>query len=476
MRACARRASIAPCDPAVSFSPERLQAALENVFGGIGRPTAGACVALSGGLDSSVLLAGLARLVGRSATGLPQPVRAIHVDHGLHHDAARWSEHSSAVARSFGIDCEIVRVDARPAPGESPEAAARAARYGVFADRLRPGETLLTAHHADDQLETVLLQVLRGGGLRSIAGMPPVAPFARGWHARPLLAFTRDELQDWATAMELDWLEDPSNVDTRFDRNFLRLEVLPAVRRRWPAAARTVARVAAQATEAIELDAIAAAGDLALAQEAGTLSLPAMRLLAPSRQRRLLRAWLRSAGLPIPAPPPLEAWRHDMMTAAVDRVPRTRWPGVVVHRYRDRLYATATSTEARPWSPGAWRPGQAFDLGRLGQLELRAARGEGLSRARLTGALEVGRRPTGGSFRPAGSAHHRPLRKWLQERGVLPWMRSQLPVIAFGGEIVAVGDLACGGALVAAPDEESWRIAWTGRPPLTEAEVVARLG
>ena len=460
----------------MSFSPERLWHALESAFAGIARPTAGSCVALSGGLDSTVLLAGLAGLAGRSDAALLQPVRAIHVDHGLHRDAARWSEHSASVARSYGIDCEIVRVDARPGPGESPEAAARAARYGVLAERLRHGEALLTAHHADDQLETVLLQLLRGGGLRSVAGMQPVAPFARGWHARPLLVFTRGELRDWANATRLEWLEDPSNLDTRFDRNYLRLEVLPALRRRWPAAARTVGRVAAQAAEALELDASAAAADLAAAREAGTLSLPAMRDLAPSRQRRLLRAWLRAADLPIPAAATLEALRHDVLTAAADRVPRVSWPGVVVHRYRQRLYAAAVAADRDQWSPGAWQPGRAFDLGWLGRLELRPAQGEGLSRARLTGPLEVGPRPSGGSFRPTGSAHHRPLRKWLQERGVLPWMRSQLPVIAFDGEIVAIADLAYGGALAAAPGEESWRIAWPGRPPLTEAEVIAQHG
>ncbi len=460
----------------MTFTPERLRAALESAFAGIAGPTAGSCIALSGGLDSTVLLAGIADLVGRSDGALLQPVRAIHVDHGLHQDAVRWSEHSASVARSFGIGCEIVRVDARPGAGESPEAAARAARYGVLEERLRPDEVLLTAHHADDQLETVLLQWLRGGGLRSVAGMQPVAPFARGWHVRPLLDFTRGELRDWARAARLEWLEDPSNLDTRFDRNYLRLEVLPAVRRRWPAAARTVSRVAAQAAEALELDAGAAAADLAAAREAGTLSLPAMRALAPSRQRRLLRAWLRAAGLPIPTAATLEALRHDVLAAAGDRVPRVCWPGVVVHRYRERLYAAAASTEARPWSPGAWQPGQSFDLGWLGQLELRPAHGEGLSRARLTGPLAVAARPSGGSFRPAGSTHHRPLRKWFQERGVLPWLRSQLPIVAFGGEIVAIGDLACGGALAAAPGEDSWRVAWHGRPPLTEAEMIAPRG
>jgi tRNA(Ile)-lysidine synthase len=203
-------------------------------------------VALSGGLDSSVLLAALA------AAPLRAPLRAIHVDHHLHPDAAHWARHSVELAVRLGVACEVVRVQARPEPGESPEAAARAARYDALGRLLRPSEVLLTAHHGDDQLETVLLQWLRGGGLRALAGMPAVGRFAdRGWHARPLLGFTRAELQDWAVSQRLEWLEDPSNLDPRFDRNYLRLEVLPALRRRWPAAAVTVGRVAAQAAEAL---------------------------------------------------------------------------------------------------------------------------------------------------------------------------------------------------------------------------------
>ncbi len=146
--------------------------------------------------------------------------------------------------------------------GESPEAAARAARYAQFRAGLAHGEVLLTAHHADDQLETILLQWLRGGGLRAVAGMRPCVRFGPGWHARPLLGVSRDDLRDWAERQRLQWLEDPSNLDTRFDRNYLRLEVLPALRARWPAAARTAARVAEYAAEALELERSLAATDL----------------------------------------------------------------------------------------------------------------------------------------------------------------------------------------------------------------------
>jgi tRNA(Ile)-lysidine synthase len=453
----------------VAFAPERLRAALERGLRDLGATPAGYCVALSGGLDSAVLLAALAE----AGHGCAAPLRAIHVDHGLHPDSAQWSAHCRELAAGLGVPCEVVAVDARHATGESPEAAARVARYAALAARLEARELLLTAHHADDQLETVLLQWLRGGGLRAVAGMRPAVPFAGGWLARPLLEFTRAELEAWAQAQGLRWLVDPSNVDARFDRNYLRLEVLPRLRARWPAAATTVGRVAGQAAEVLDVAAAVSAADLATLVEGETLSLERLTGLPAARQRLALRAWLVSRGCPVPTAATLEALLRDMRRAGADRMPMTRWPGAVVRRYRGRLYAEGGSAPAE-WHPGRWEPGATFDLGRDGRLELVPATGEGLSRARLAGPLEVVRRPAGGLFKPAGHAQHRELRKWLQQRGVLPWRRVTLPCIVADGEIVAIGDLACGGALVAAAGEPSWRVAWRDRPSLTESD--ARTG
>lgn len=453
---------------AVSFAPERLRAALERGLQAAGATPAGYCVALSGGLDSAVLAAALA---GSSAGGEPA-LRAIHVDHGLHPDSARWSAHCQLLAERLGVPFEIVAVDARPAAGESPEAAARAARYAALAARLRPREVLLTAHHGDDQLETVLLQWLRGGGLSAVAGMRPVTPFAAGWLARPLLGFERAQLEAWARAQGLAWLEDPSNADPRFDRNYLRLEILPRLRARWPAAAVTVGRVAEQAAEALDVAAAVAAADVESLVEGETLLLGPLERLPVARQRLALRHWLRSRRVVVPPAATLEALRHDMLRADDDRMPVTRWPGAVVRRYRGRLYAAAG--DAPPdWHAGRWVPGEPFDLGADGALELEAATGVGLSRERLAGGLAVVPRPAGSAFKPAGHPHHRDVRKWLQEHGVLPWRRAALPFVLSGDEIVAIGDLVYGGTLAAAPGEPSWRIVWRARPTLTEAEAIA---
>jgi len=454
--------------PAVRFAPERLRAILERSLREAGATPAGYCIALSGGLDSTVLAAALA---GYGAGSEPA-LRAIHVDHGLHPDSARWSAHCRLLAERLGVRFEIVAVDARPAAGESPEAAARAARYAALTTLLRPSEVLLTAHHGDDQLETVLLQWLRGGGLSAVAGMRPVTPFAAGWLARPLLGFTRTELEAWARAQGLAWLEDPSNADPRFDRNYLRLEILPRLRARWPAAAATVARVAEQAAEALDVADEVAEADLYALVEGETLILDPLERLPVARQRLALRAWLRSRKVAVPSAATLEALRRDMLRAEDDRLPVTRWPGAVVRRYRGRLYAAASDASAG-WRAGHWAPGEPFDLGSDGRLELVPATGVGLSRGRLAGGLEVMPRPEGGVFKPAGHPHRREVRKWLQEHGVLPWRRDALPFVHAGGEIVAIGDLACGGALAAAPGEPSWRVVWHDRPTLTEAEARA---
>lgn len=437
------------------------------------------CVALSGGLDSSVLLVACADLA-RDHPRHRWTVRSIHVDHRLHADSARWSDASQQLAWSLDVPIDVVRVDdAQPAPGESPEAVARDARYAALRARLEPGAVLLTAHHADDQLETVLLQWLRGGGLRAVAGMPPLAPLGdRAWHARPLLGFERHELEAFARERGLTWVTDPSNDDLRYDRNYLRHAVLPTLRRRWPAAPRTVGRVAAYAREALQLEREVAARDLAAAARGVTLDVATLHGLPEARQCLVLRAWLVALGLPVPPAGTLAALRRDVRLAAPDRNPYTAWADVAVHRYRGRLHAVRRAHDDEPrraegdWPPAAsssyaWTPSSS--------VALEPGIGAGLSRARLPARLRVAARRGGEAFRPAGSTHRRPLRKWLQEHDVLPWRREDLPLLLdAGGRVVAVADLACAHEYAAQPDEPSWRVTWHGRGEVTEADALAR--
>ncbi|MFI4967712.1 MAG: tRNA lysidine(34) synthetase TilS [Gammaproteobacteria bacterium] len=418
-------------------------------------------VALSGGLDSTVLLQALAAQRG----ALPGELRAVHVNHGLHARASEWQQHCVTLCASLGVplECRVVRV--QPLAGESLEAVAREQRYAAFRSVLASGDLLLLAQHQDDQMETFLLQALRGAGVRGLAAMPETAS-VDGLHlARPLLDCSRAELETWARQQGLVWVEDPSNSDTGFDRNYLRHEVLPRLKTRWPGAGETLARSARLSAEADSLLKELAAEDHARYGATDTLPLRALRELSAPRARNLLRHWLQARHLPLPPAHKLDEILHQA-EARPDRNPCIEWAGAEVRRYRQRLYAqqpvTAVPEEFR------LRPGVAQSLGEgLGVLRLVPASGEGL-RAALCGpeGLAVAFRQGGESCRPAGHGHERPLKKWLQELHVVPWLRDRLPLVHAEQQLLAVAGLFVCEAYAAQPGEAGLRIEWLEHPPL----------
>lgn len=440
----------------MAFSPARL---LETVHGLPAAPRY--WVALSGGLDSTVLL----RALAANRSTLPGELRAVHVNHGLYKDAAQWQGHCERLCAGLGVPLKSHSVDVRPAKGESLEAVAREQRYRVFESLMQPGDVLLLAQHADDQLETFLLQALRGAGVRGLAAMPGCVPFAGGLLARPLLPWTRAELETWARENNLTWIEDPSNADTDLDRNYLRHEILPRLKARWPSAVATVARSARHAAEAAEMLKVVAAEDWSRHGAGDTLPVTALVEVPEPRARNLLRHWLELRGLPLPPAHKLAELLRQA-GAAEDRNPCVDWEGAEVRRYGGQLYAQ----RPLPPSPDEFRllPGVTHDLGEgLGALKLVPVAGEGI-RAALCGpkGLRVAFRSGGESCRPAGRAHERPLKKWLQEMRVVPWLRDRLPLVYSEGELLAVAGLFACEPHAAAPGEAGLRIEWSGHPPL----------
>lgn len=394
-------------------------------------------LAYSGGCDSHVLLHAAAQL--REAGRLPA-VRAVHVDHGLQAASAAWARHCAAVCADLEFPCTMLRVDARPERGESPEAAARQARYRAIAALMQAGDCLLTAHHQDDQAETLLLQLLRGGGPHGLAGMAERSVFAAGLHVRPLLGFSRDELRNYARQWSLRWIDDPSNADSGFDRNYLRNDVMPLLRERWPAAARVLARGAVYQAEAAQLLDGLAARDLAQCQnDDNTLRLAALRMFDEARQRNVLRYWLKQLGFNLPDSVRLAHLREQMLHAASDRSPIVHWPGVTVRRYRDRLYALPPEPAVDSDRVLPWDMGQPLHL--FGNVAVVAVtvRGEGV-KATLCRShpVTVQFRRGGEACRPAPQAATRPLKKMFQEIGVPPWERERIPLIYVGGHLAAV--------------------------------------
>jgi tRNA(Ile)-lysidine synthase len=415
-------------------------------------------VALSGGLDSTLLLHALKR------ANVAAPLAAVHVDHGLHDDSAEWSRHCASLAQSLGVELISRKLGLRPEPGQSVEAVAREARYAVFAETIGSGDVLVTAHHADDQLETVLLRLMRGTGVRGLTAIHALGRFGEGWLARPLLEFSRAEIEAEARHLGLHWLEDPSNIDTRFDRNFLRARVLPPVRERWPAAGAMASRLALQMAEAEAVLDDMACADLEGVAQLARIPVDRLTRLGEPRLNNALRHAVRDVGLPVPSRAQLGELRRALV-ARDDASALVSWPGGEARVYRGVLYLSRPA-EPTPLAAGRVDPDAAFSFGE-GELRLVAAEDYGIPDRWAREGLTVEFRRGGERIRPRGGAHHKTLKHWFQENGIVPWMRGRLPLLYRGEELVAVANLCLADDLPqAAADGPFWKPVWTGHAPL----------
>lgn len=395
-------------------------------------------VAYSGGCDSHVLLHALATIKDQlPGTG----ISALHINHGLADEADQWALHCGKIAADLGIDFRVMVVDAMGEAGESPEAAARQARYHVFEQMMAAGDGLLLAHHENDQAETLLLQLLRGAGVRGLAAMPHYTVFAKGWLGRPLLGISRQRVRDYANNAGLDWIEDPSNQSPDFDRNFLRHDIIPVLLSRWPALPSTLARAAHhQSTASRLLDELAVA-DLQASQGSRTdcLSIQALTALSQEHQDNLLRYWMHQQGVSMPSSVQLQHIKADVMFARDDAQPQVGWAGHVVRRYRDDLYLLPATSERSNSGSLHWDFKTDLSLADGRHLTLEWRQGEGL-KASLQGRADVSVRfRQGGEVcRPSGRKQTHRLKTLWQEWGVPPWQRNKIPLIYVGDEIAQV--------------------------------------
>jgi tRNA(Ile)-lysidine synthase len=400
-------------------------------------PQARVLLALSGGVDSRVLLELLRRMRRRR----PLQLRAVHVNHHLQPAAAAFAREVAAMCRALEVPCRIRHVRGLVQKGVSIESVARTARYALLRQELKAGEFLLTAHHLDDQAETLLLQLFRGAGVDGLAAMPVETEFGRGRLLRPLLDFAREELEQLATQWQMRWIEDPSNGDERFDRNFLRLRVMPQLRARWPSLPRVLARSAAHLADAAIL--LGASGDAlrATLQRGRRLDIAACRALAVPQQRLVVRSWLRALGLPSPDTRHLQRILVELLPAAADRHPLVEWAGASV--WRDGVWMRAAKRRPpRPMlRPGARGTPMAWHWRQQGLRGLRwQAQPSGpIDGARLPASLELRARAGGEKLRPAPRAARRPLKDLLREARIPARDRQSLPLIYADGQLLAVG-------------------------------------
>jgi tRNA(Ile)-lysidine synthase len=423
---------------------------------GLGELPAGPLlVAYSGGLDSTVLLHALARTPAARVRAL----RAVHVNHGLHEESAAWSARCEAFAAGIDVPFVARTVVVARSPGLGLEASARRARYGEIETLLAPGEIVALAHHRDDQAETVLLKLLRGAGPEGIGAMRPLRRLGCGLAWRPLLALPRAALREYADHHRLDWIADPSNADQSIDRNYLRMQVLPRVQRRWPEAEASIAQSAAWARAAAEF--IDGEADRALARTLGpdpsTLRYREWLALPMALRDPVLRRWLRSLRLPEPTHSQAAELVRQLAEAGEDRQPCVRWPGTEVRRYRDLLFALPPLQ----FPPLDWVAG--FDGSDLAlPLDLGTLR---LAGGRLRQPLQVRFRRGGESLRLATGGHTRELRDLFQEAGIPPWQRGRLPLLfEQEGDLLAVADLWLGQGATALLEPAGARIEWIRKP------------
>ncbi len=423
------------------------------------RPTSGSrlCIALSGGRDSVVLLHALSRLVASGS--FPVTLSAVHVHHGISPNAEAWTEFCAGFCRHCAVPLNIVRVDVPRDSGEGLEAAARRMRHAVFADC--DADWLALAHHRDDQAETVLLKLLRGAGIAGAAGMLAERPQPRGPSLiRPLLDVPRSAIEDYAVEHDLRWIEDESNDDLHYRRNFLRRDVLPRLEEKFPGAQKSLARAAGHFAEgAALLDDLAAIDHAALISPAGRLGLSGFNALSPARARNLLRFEWIAAGYRAPDARWIdEALKQLASTDALSETCLATSDGEL-HVYRGELHIVGHCRRP-PDEPLSWA-GEPELPWAGGRVRFVPVMGSGIRRALLdAGDVSLRSRQGGERLKPDARRPRRSLRKLLQEEGIPPWERTRLPFLWVGGRLAWVGRLGVDTAFACTPGEEGIMPFW----------------
>lgn len=405
---------------------------------------------LSGGMDSVVLLH-----VVKEGLVEGGALRALHVNHGLQADADEWERFCRDLCRQWDVPLTVCKV-AVPESGASPENRARIARYEAFSEALEPGECLLLAHHLDDQMETMLLRLSRGTGLRGLSGIPARRKLGKGALLRPLLRCPREELSEYAKARDLRWIEDPSNRNTDFDRNFCRHEILPAVEQRWPEYRRDwersrklVAESRALLTDLAEIDL-----EHCAAKTPTQLRIESLRQLSTPRLHNTLRHWIeKETGEPaiqgkLQALPDTLIKPQKTVEAAIDLSTHS------IRRFNENLYLVPELPPIDPKTRLTWNPAREPTLHLPGNGSLHATPTPDQGLAAKT--YEIRYRQGGESCRLT----HRPtktLKKILNESRLEPWLRNRLPLLFQKDDLVAIPGI---GATESATTTPGYQIEW----------------
>jgi len=395
-------------------------------------------LALSGGLDSRVML----ELMASYCKSRKLECLAVHVHHGLSENADSWAQQCEHWCQELGVAFVLEKVQLAT-QGRSIEESAREARYTALKKHLQQNDLLLTGQHADDQLETFFLALKRGSGPKGLSSMAQKMPLNHANLLRPLLTISRHEIEEFARTNQLAWVEDESNQDQRFERNFVRHSLTPALVERWPYIRQAVQRTAELCSEQEQLlDELLAEKYLQCLCDDGSLSIAMLENASTLIRSRLIRMWLGQHQLRMPTREQLSKMWLEVAMAKADANPQLQLPEVQVRRYLNKLYIVRNWQSLEQWQ-------QSLDIDkpctlpdRLGSLTLvPSTKGRLSQRALAQSPLRVTFNPEGLSAHPAERGHSRKLKKLFQEYGVPSWLRRRTPILMCGERVVAVGDL-----------------------------------
>lgn len=415
------------------------------------------CVGLSGGVDSVVLMDTLDRLRAEFQLVLS----AVHVNHQISPHAGEWQAFCEELCKTRGIGLTSSRVSVVD-DGSGIEASARALRHQAYA--AIDCDFIALAHHLDDQAETFLLQLLRGAGSKGLAGMPVFRPRRDGMAAvlRPLLAIRREEIESHARARALDWVDDESNADSRFDRNFLRNEILPLLRSRFPGYRETLARAGRNLADDLIL-----AADLAVLDgggpDSGSVSVELLRRLSDARALNVLRHLFSRRNLPMPQRSMLEEALRQSREARPDAEMRVDFGGHALRCYRGNVELVNEKPEPAAGWRARWDGMQVLQLpDGMGSLHSRSTVGTGIAARHFAGQDAIVRGRSGGeAMRPGQRGSNRSLKNLLQENAVPPWERARMPLLFFGERLAWVPGIGVAAEFRAATGEPGIEPLWS---------------
>lgn len=443
-------------------------------------------IGYSGGLDSSVLLH-LCRQNQARFQALGVELSAVYIDHQLQAESAQWADFCQHQCESYQIPFQSIPVNAQAEKRQSPEAAARDARYAAFRELLTQQDCLVTAHHLSDQAETLLLQMLRGSGPKGLAAMPAYKAFYHSHQFRPLLNASQAEILAYAQTERINWIDDQSNLDRRYKRNFLRHEVIPVLKQQWPALEKTLHRVTQLQAQSVEiLQEVAQSdlqacryssstqGDLEFFEDWQVLCLAPLQALSSARINNLVQFWLRHCQIPVLNEKLLQRLQQELIFGARDNQALIQWQAnqqaFAMRRYQDFLIIESEIEFDSDRIFGLpIDDGESLDL-QFGTIQVEAEINHlqsvrppaAISRSKLGERVEIRFRQGGEKFALSEATHHS-LKKWLQEQQIPYWLRDKIPLVYSGERLVQVGQHLVDKSYAARSQEDSLFITWNYR-------------